>query len=177
MDLPVAPPAFDATTGPKQRGRADLGADIGAGCGLVFLELIALAVIFGLWFLSGVNLDPGRIVRTDSLWNYLAAAGGVGVLAVVAAGIGACAGAAVTVVTQAVMAALVCVIVFSGAAAQSHHDQLCRDIPAATGCKGGDWTAAARVTAARADSGPSRARRTMPRPGPRSSAGNRWRRP
>ncbi|MFJ8095777.1 DUF6234 family protein [Streptomyces griseofuscus] len=125
MDLPVAPPAFDATTGPRQRGRADLGADIGAGCGLVFLELVALAVIFGLWFLSGFNLDPGRTVTTDSLWGYLAAAGGVGVLAV-------------AVVTQAGMAALICVLVFGGAAAQSHQDRLCRDHPSATGCKGSD---------------------------------------
>ncbi|MGA4934779.1 DUF6234 family protein [Streptomyces incarnatus] len=86
--------------------------------------------------------------------------------------------AAVAVGPQAVMAALVCVSVFGGAAARSHRDRLCRDPPSATGCKGGgDWTAAARVTAARADSGPSRARRTMPRPDPRSSAGNRWRRP
>ncbi|MEV5797061.1 DUF6234 family protein [Streptomyces collinus] len=117
MNLPVAPPAFDATTGPGQRRRADRGADIGAGCGLVFLELIALAVIFGLWLLSGFNLDPGRTVRTDSLWNYLAAAGGVGVLAIVAATIAARAGAAVTVVIQAITAALICVIVFGGAAA------------------------------------------------------------
>ncbi|MEU7501529.1 DUF6234 family protein [Streptomyces griseofuscus] len=141
MDLPVAPPAFDATTGPRQRGRADLGADIGAGCGLVFLELVALAVIFGLWFLSGFNLDPGRTVTTDSLWGYLAAAGGVGVLAVAAAAIAARAGAVVTVVTQAVMAALVCVLVFGGAAAQSHQDRLCRDHPSATGCKGSDQAA------------------------------------
>ncbi|MGW4887836.1 DUF6234 family protein [Streptomyces murinus] len=106
MDLPVAPPAFDATTGPRQRSRADLGADIGAGCGLVFLELIALAVIFWLWFLAGFDLDPARTVTTDSLWGYVAA--------------------------------LVCVIVFGGAATQSHQDQLCRDNPSATGCKGGD---------------------------------------
>ncbi|MER8061934.1 MULTISPECIES: DUF6234 family protein [unclassified Streptomyces] len=133
MDLPVAPPAFDATSGPRQRARADRGADIGAGCGLVFLELVALAVIFGLWFLSGVNLDPARTVTTDSLWDYLAAAGGVGVLALAAAAIAARAGAVVTVVTQAVMAALICVLVFGGAAAQPHQDRLCRDHPSATG--------------------------------------------
>ncbi|MGW1600396.1 hypothetical protein [Streptomyces eurythermus] len=45
MDLPVAPPAFDAT-GPHRR--AGLGADIGAGRGLVFLEPAALAVVLGL---------------------------------------------------------------------------------------------------------------------------------
>ncbi|WSQ10289.1 DUF6234 family protein [Streptomyces sp. NBC_01231] len=84
MDLPVAPPAFDATTGSRQRRRVDRGADIAAGCGLVFLELIALAVIFGLWFLSGFNLDPEKTVTTDPLWGYLVAAGGVGVLAIAA---------------------------------------------------------------------------------------------
>lgn len=60
MNLPIAPPAFDATTGPRRRHRADLGADIGAGCALVVLELLALAVVFGLWFLSGLDLDTGR---------------------------------------------------------------------------------------------------------------------
>lgn len=136
MDLPVAPPAFDATTGPRRHARADRGADFGAGCGLVLLELIALVVIFGLWFLSGFNLDPAKTVRMDSLWGYLAAAGGVGLLAVVAAGIAARAGATATVVSQAVMAALICVIVFGGAAAQSHQDTVCHDMPSAAGCDG-----------------------------------------
>lgn len=144
MNLPIAPPAFDATTGPGRRRRADRGADIGAGCGLVFMELIALAVIFGFWFLTGLNLDPAKTVTTDSLWKYLAAAGGVGVLAIVAAAIAARAGAVVTVATQAIMAALICVIVFGGAAAQSHQDRLCRDMPSAVGCKG-DNRAAARA--------------------------------
>ncbi|WP_244174656.1 DUF6234 family protein [Streptomyces murinus] len=92
----------------------------------MFLELIALVVIFWLWFLSGFNLDPGRTVTADSLCGYLAAA------------IAARAGAVVTVVSQALMAALICVIVFGGAAAQSHQDRLCRDTPSATGCKSGD---------------------------------------
>ncbi|MEU5594695.1 DUF6234 family protein [Streptomyces sp. NPDC020298] len=121
MNLPVAPPAFDATTGPHRRHHADRGADIGAGCGLVLLELIALVVIFGLWFLSGFNLDPAKTVHTDSLWGYLAAAR---------------AGAVVTVVSQGIMAALIGVILFGGAAAQSHQDTLCRDIPTASGCSG-----------------------------------------
>ncbi|MEU6671365.1 DUF6234 family protein [Streptomyces sp. NPDC046727] len=136
MNLPVAPPAFDATAGPRQRHRADRGADIGAGCGLVFLELIALVVIFGLWFLSGFNLDPGKTVRTDSLWGYLAAAGGVGALALVALVIAARAGAVVTVVSQGIMAALICLVVFGGSAAQSHQDTVCRDLPSAAGCTG-----------------------------------------
>ncbi|MCN9243612.1 DUF6234 family protein [Streptomyces sp. RY43-2] len=138
MDLPVAPPAFDATTGPGQRRRTDRGADIGAGCGLVVLELIALAVIFGLWFLSGVDLDSAKTVPPDSLWNYLAAVGGVGLLAIAAAAAAAAAawaGAVVTVVTQAVMAALTCLIVFGGVELQSYQDQRCRDVPTAVGCK------------------------------------------
>ncbi|WP_217142236.1 DUF6234 family protein [Streptomyces sp. AC627_RSS907] len=134
MNLPAAPPAFDATTGHGQRRRADRGADIGAGCGLVFLELIILVVIFGLWFLSGFNLDPAKSVTTDPLWNYLAAVGGVGALAIVAAAIAAWARSVVTVVTQAVMAVLICIVVFGGVEVQSHQDQRCRDIPSAVGC-------------------------------------------
>ncbi|MFG2134798.1 DUF6234 family protein [Streptomyces sp. NPDC048751] len=135
MDLPMAPPAVDTTTGREQRAHADRGADIGAGCGLVLLELISLVVIFGLWFLSGVTLDPGTAVETDSLWGYLAAAGGVGVLAVVSAAIAARVGATVTVVSQGVMAALICLLVFGGATVQSHEDATCRATPAA-GCDG-----------------------------------------
>ncbi|MEV5983866.1 DUF6234 family protein [Streptomyces sp. NPDC052051] len=141
MDLPVAPPAFDATTGPGQRRRADRGVDIGAGCGLVVLELIALAVIFGLWLLSGVDLDPARTVRPDSLWNYLAAVGGVGALAIAAAVTAAWAGAVVTVVTQAVMAALTCLIIFGGVELQSYEDHRCRDVPTAAATCRPRWAA------------------------------------
>ncbi|AWE51212.1 DUF6234 family protein [Streptomyces nigra] len=137
MDLPSAPPAFDATSGPGPWRRADLGADIGAGCGLVLLELVALVVIFGLWFLSGFDLDPARTTTIDPLWTYLAAAGGVGILAVVAAAVAARAGAVVTVVSQGVMAVLVCVVVFGGAQLQAHEDQRCRDMASAAGCEGG----------------------------------------
>ncbi|MEU1489802.1 DUF6234 family protein [Streptomyces sp. NPDC005776] len=135
MDLPVAPPAFDATTGPKRRRRADRGVDIGAGCGLVFLELVALGVILGLWFLSGFNLDSAKTVTFDSWWNYLAAVGGVGVLALAAAALAGWAGAVVTVVSQVVMATLMCVIVFGGVEVQSHQDQRCRDMPSSVGCQ------------------------------------------
>lgn len=83
MNLPIAPPAFDATTGPKQRHRADLGA-----------------------------------------------------VAVVAAAVAARAGAVVTVISQVVMAVLVCVCVFGGAAMQSHEDVKCREVPSAAGCDG-----------------------------------------
>lgn len=118
MNLPVAPPAFDATTGPRRGHRADRGADLGAGCALVALELLALAVVFGLWLLSGIDLDTGRLVEFDRLWGYLTAAGGVGLLAVVAAAIAARAGAVATVVSQGAVAALVCVIVVGGAMAE-----------------------------------------------------------
>lgn len=138
MDLPVAPSAFDGVTGTGRRRRADLGADIGAGCGLVLLELIALAVIFGLWFLAGVSLDPAESVSPEPLWNYLAAVGGVGVLAGVAAAVAARVRAWVTVVGQAVVVGLVCVVVFGGVELQSHQDRRCRDVPAATGCTGSD---------------------------------------
>ncbi|MCG0066033.1 DUF6234 family protein [Streptomyces tricolor] len=136
MDLPTAPPAFDATAGPGPRRRADRGADIGAGCGLVLLESVALLVIFGLWWLSGFTLDPAETATADSLWGYLAAAAGVGALALVAAALAARAGAVVTVACQAVMAVLVCLVVFGGAAVQSHQDQRCRDLPSASGCPG-----------------------------------------
>lgn len=142
MDLPVAPPAFDAT-GPKQYHRADLGADIGAGCGLVFIELIALVAVFGLWLLSGFNLDPAKTVKTASLWGYLAVAGGVGVLSIVAAVIAARAGAIVTVISQGAMATLITLIVFGGAVGQAHEDarvrtggNACRDAPSAPWCNG-----------------------------------------
>ncbi|GGT00292.1 DUF6234 family protein [Streptomyces cinerochromogenes] len=134
MDLPTAPPAFDATEGPGPHRRADRGADIGAGCALVLLELIALVVVFGLWWLSGFHLDPAETATADSLWGYLAAAGAVGVLAVAAAAVAARAGAVVTVVGQTVMAVLVCLVVFAGASAQSHQDRVCRERPSAPGC-------------------------------------------
>ncbi|MFF8904724.1 DUF6234 family protein, partial [Streptomyces olivaceoviridis] len=136
MDLPVAPPAFDATAGPGPRRPADRGADVGAGCGLVFLELVALVVIFGLWVLSGWTFDTAETVTPDPLWNYLAATGAVGVLALVAGLIAARAGAVVTVATQAAMATLACLVVFGGAAAQSHQDQICQDTPSTSGCQG-----------------------------------------
>jgi steroid 5-alpha reductase family enzyme len=136
MNLPIAPPAFDATTGPRPRHRADRGADIGAGCALVVLELIALAAIFGLWFLSGIDLDTGTTVGVDPLWGCLTAAGAVGLLTVLAAAVAARAGAVVTVVSQGVMATLVCVIVFGGTAAQSHEDAQCRRTPSVRECDG-----------------------------------------
>ncbi|MFF3448834.1 DUF6234 family protein [Streptomyces sp. NPDC002667] len=110
------------------------GADIAAGCVLVLLELMALMVIFGLWFLSGFELDPEKTGTTDPLWSYLYAAGGVGILAVAAAVTAAWVDAVVTVVTQAAMAVLISMIFLGGGEAQSHQDQLCHDVPSAVGC-------------------------------------------
>ncbi|MFF9580840.1 DUF6234 family protein [Streptomyces achromogenes] len=136
MDLPVAPPAFDATGDPGPRRHAGLGAGIGAGCGLVFLEPAALVVVFGLWWLSAFNLDQARTVTADPLWNHLIAAGAVGAVALVAAVIAARAGAVVTVAPQGLVAALVCLIVVGGSAAQPHEDQRCRETPTAPRCRG-----------------------------------------
>ncbi|MFF8590749.1 DUF6234 family protein [Streptomyces sp. NPDC015220] len=143
MNLPIAAPAFDATAGRKRYDRADLGADIGAGCGLALLELIALAVIFGRWFLSGFNLDPAETVEADSLWGYLVAAAAVGALTIVAALIAARTGALVTVVSQGIMALLIAVLVLGGYMAQTHEDErdrtdvhACRDAPSALLCSG-----------------------------------------
>jgi len=100
----------------------------------VVLELGVLVVVFGLWFLSGFDLDPAASVSTDPLWNYLAGAGVVGVVAVVAAAVAAWQGAVVMVVSQVFVAVLVCVVVFGGVAVQFHQDQRCRDVPSAMGC-------------------------------------------
>ncbi|MGW1534519.1 DUF6234 family protein [Streptomyces aureus] len=135
MHLPDAPPAFDATAGSRQRHRVDRGADIAAGCGLVVLELVALAVIFGLWFLSGFDLDPESTVKTDPLWGYLAVAGAVGVFAVAAAVTAAWVDAVVTVMTQAFMAVLIFIIYMGGGQVQAHQDQFCHDVPSAASCK------------------------------------------
>ncbi|MEV5876420.1 DUF6234 family protein [Streptomyces sp. NPDC052101] len=141
MDLPVAPPAFDATSGPQRRDRADTGADIGAGCGLVFLELAVLVADFGLWFLSGFNLDTAKSVKTDSLWGYLTAAAGVGAFALVAALVAARARAIVTVVSQVVMTVVITLVVSAGALAQAHEDgsagnggRSCPAVPAGPHC-------------------------------------------
>ncbi len=127
MNLPVAPPAFDATRGPRRRDRADTGADIGAGCGLVLLELTALVVDFGLWFLSGVTLDPVEIIEADPLWGYLTAAAGVAAFTLVAALVAARARAVVTVVGQLVMAVLITVVICAGVLAQAHDDSAADD--------------------------------------------------
>ncbi|EST19521.1 DUF6234 family protein [Streptomyces roseochromogenus] len=122
MDLPVAPPAFDAASGPRRHDRADTGADIGAGCGPVFLELTVLVADFGLWFLSWVTLDTARTVRADSPWGCLTGAAAVAAFALVAALVAARARAIVTVVSQMVMAVLITLVVPAAALGQAHED-------------------------------------------------------
>ncbi|WP_369386965.1 DUF6234 family protein [Streptomyces sp. CG1] len=141
MNLPVAPPAFDATSGPRRHDRADTGADIGAGCGLVFLELAVLAADFGLWFLSGFNLDTAKTVTYDSPWGYLTAAAAVAAFALVAALVAARARAVVTVVGQVVMAVLITLVVSAAALGQAPEDgsagnggHSCHAVPAGSRC-------------------------------------------
>lgn len=128
---------------------ADRGADIGAGCGLLVLELALLVVIFGAWLLTGVSLDPAEQGGTAPLSGYLPWAGGVGLLAFVATVIAARAKAVITVIGQGFMAVLVAVVIAGGMAAQRHEDRL--DPPATerpdtvVGCRsGGDSRECAR---------------------------------
>ncbi|WP_405607759.1 DUF6234 family protein [Streptomyces sp. NBC_01511] len=144
-ELPVAPPAFDSPVKPRPAG----GPDVGVSCALVALEVIALAVIVALWpFFDHFDLDPATTIERASLWRYLPALGGVGVLACVAAVIAARGRATVTAVSQGSMAVLITLAFFAGAALQSHRDEKDRPAPAPTGpvgCRsGGDSSECAR---------------------------------
>ncbi|MET9800146.1 DUF6234 family protein [Streptomyces sp. NPDC006368] len=137
-NVPGPPAAFDASVKP----RAERGADVGASCALVFVEVAALVAILVVWpFLDHFDLDPARTMEPVSLWRYLPAAGGVGVVTVTAAVIAFRAGAVVTVVSQGVMAMVVASVVFGGGALQSHEDERDRPVPApsggAPGCRSG----------------------------------------
>lgn len=136
-DLPSAPPVFDSSVKPP----VERGADVGVSCGLIFLQLIALAVIVVVWpFLDHFDLDPATSVEPASIWRYLPALGAVGVLAFVAAVIASRARATVTAVSQGAMAVLVALAFFAGAALQSHEDEKERPVPAPTGpvgCRSG----------------------------------------
>lgn len=144
-NLPVAPLAFDASVKP----RVGRGPDAGVSCALVFLELVAVAVIAVVWpFFDHFDLDPASDIGTVSLWRYLPALGGVAVVALVAAVLAGRARATVTVVSQGSMAVLVALAFFAGAALQSHEDERNRPVPAPTGpvgCRsGGDNSECAR---------------------------------
>lgn len=138
MDLPSAPVAFDDSVRPH----AGRGADVGAAVGLLLLEVLVLLVIFGVWLVTGVSLDPGRTVSPDPLWGYLVAAGVVGALAVVAAVIASRSRAVVTVWTQCFMAVVVVAGVVGGVAVQQHEDATDHPAPAPAftgeaGCRSG----------------------------------------
>lgn len=138
MDLPSAPVAFDASVKP----RADRGADVGAALGLLFLEVLALLLIFGRWALSAFNLDTGKVVRADPLWGYLVAAGVVGALALVACVIASRSGAVVTVCSQGFIAVILAAGFFGGLAVQQYEDKRNHPAPAPSftgevGCRSG----------------------------------------
>ncbi|WP_052869133.1 DUF6234 family protein [Streptomyces niger] len=143
MDLPIAPPAFDATTGPRKRDRANLGVDIAIGSCLLLLEVMAVVVIVGVWYVSGFNLDPEKTVEYDPLWGYLTAIAAVAAVAIVAALIAARAGALVTVFSQATMAVLITLLAAGGAMMEADHEAAvstganpCRHSPSAPWCIG-----------------------------------------
>ncbi|WP_329286521.1 DUF6234 family protein [Streptomyces sp. NBC_00691] len=138
------------TLGSERTGdHADRGADIGAGCGLLVLELALLVVIFGAWLLTGVSLDPAKPGRTDPLSGYLPWAGGVGLLAFGVTVIAARAKAMITVISQGFMATLVAVVIAGGLAAQRVEDGRDRPVTEQSdtggGCRsGGDSGECAR---------------------------------
>ncbi|MGA5193256.1 DUF6234 family protein [Streptomyces exfoliatus] len=138
MDLPTAPAAFDDSVRP----RAGQGADVGTAVGLLLLEVLALLVIFGVWLVSGVSLDPSRSVSPDPLGGYLVAAGVVGTVTVVAAVIAARSRAVVTAWTQCFMTVVVVAGATGGAAVQRHEDRTEHPAQAPaftgeTGCRSG----------------------------------------
>ncbi|MFI6082865.1 DUF6234 family protein [Streptomyces sp. NPDC051217] len=136
-DLPLAPPAFDASV----KSRTERGPDVGASCALVFVELVAVAVIVVLWpFFDHFDLDPAASAESASLWRYLPALGGVGLVAFLAAVVASRARATVTAVSQGATALLIACAFFAGAALQSHEDERNRPVPAPSGpvgCRSG----------------------------------------
>ncbi|MEU2118160.1 DUF6234 family protein [Streptomyces sp. NPDC016459] len=136
MDLPVAPVAFDDSVRP----RAGRGADAGTAVGLLLFEVLALLVIFGLWLVSGVSLDPGRTARPDPVGGYLVAAGVVGALAAVAAAIAARSRAVVTAWSQCFLVVVVAVGIAGGTTVRQDEQGPGRPAPAftgETGCRSG----------------------------------------
>lgn len=147
-DLPIAPPVFDSS-GSSVKPPVQRGADVGVSCGLLVLELVAVAVIVVVWpFFDHFDLDPATSAESPSLWRYLPALGGLGVLAFAGAVIASRARATVTAVSQGAMAVLIVFAFFAGAASQSHQDEKDRPVPAPTGpvgCRsGGDNSECAR---------------------------------
>ncbi|MGW1376014.1 DUF6234 family protein [Streptomyces sp. NPDC002446] len=113
---------MNTSTTPARR-RVDRGADVGAAIGLLLLQALVLALIFAKWFTSGWSFDPGRPGVTDSLTGYLWAAGAVGLTMPLSAAVAARRGASVTAWAQGCLAALLAVVLWSGAVYQQREDQ------------------------------------------------------
>ncbi|MCE0447289.1 DUF6234 family protein [Streptomyces tricolor] len=139
MNLPTAPPAFDATTGPRTASSCRPGCrrrgGVRAGAPGVRRPGGDLRAVVAVPVSPSIRPRPPRPTRCGATWPPPRESGRSPSWPPVLA---ARAGAVVTVTCQAVMAVLVCLVVFGGAAVQSHQDQRCRDLPSASGCPGQD---------------------------------------
>ncbi|MCI3929162.1 DUF6234 family protein [Streptomyces sp. AN091965] len=132
MDLPIAPPAHDASV----RTRADTGPDVGAAVGLLVADVLVLAGILAAWIASGLTFDPAARAEFDRLDGYLVASACVGGLALLATGVAVRVRAPVTAWSQGFMAVLIAVAVLAGFSYQRHEDEVRRPAPAWTGQAG-----------------------------------------
>ncbi|MGE7388262.1 DUF6234 family protein [Streptomyces sp. NPDC004126] len=131
---------MSTTTAAPER-RRDLGADIAGAVGLAIVELIALAGVFMVWVLTGLDFDPTTEAEPHPVWGYLVAAGVLAALMARVALRASGRGAGVTAVTQGVMAMATVTAIVLGAAYQVHEDRPkqaspCRDSPSAPWCNG-----------------------------------------
>ncbi|MET9608947.1 DUF6234 family protein [Streptomyces sp. NPDC006512] len=118
-----------------------LPADIATAFGLILVELLALALLFVVWALSGFDLNPDNPPSTHPVWGYLV---GAGVLVVLMARSGLRAsrrGAGVTATTQAVMAMGTVTLIVAAAYYQVREDtppppSPCLTSPSAPWCNG-----------------------------------------
>ncbi|GGV45356.1 DUF6234 family protein [Streptomyces spectabilis] len=136
MDLPIAPPAFDASA----RTRADTGPDVGAAVGLLVAEVLVLAGIVAVWIASGLTFDPAADAEFDRLDGYLAASACVGGLALLATVVAIRVRAPVTAWSQGFMVVVIAAAVLAGFSYQRHEDEVRGPAPAWTGqvgCRSG----------------------------------------
>ncbi|QDQ10261.1 DUF6234 family protein [Streptomyces spectabilis] len=136
MDLPIAPPAFDASA----RTRADTGPDVGAAVGLLVAEVLVLAGILAVWVASGLTFDPAADAEFDRLDGCLVAAACVGGLALLATAVAIRVRAPVTAWSQGFMVVVIAVAVLAGFSYQRHEDEVREPAPAWTGqvgCRSG----------------------------------------
>ncbi|MEI5102372.1 DUF6234 family protein [Streptomyces sp. PmtG] len=136
MNLPAAPPAFDAS----DRTRVDTGPDVGAAIGLVLAEVLVVAGIAAAWIATGFTFDTATAAEFDRLGGYLAAAAAVGGFAMLASGAAFRTRAPVTAWSQAVMVVLIAFGVLGGLSCQRHEDEVRETASVSTGpvgCRGG----------------------------------------